>query len=204
MHYDHEPPHPRHTGHRWVDFVIAGSALLISVVSLVVAVRHGQTMEEMAHANARLVEANSWPFVGAGVSRGDGSATIFIRNAGVGPAKVHWVEVKYDGVAQSSLPQLLAHCCGLPSAPGAKPRLSYENSLVANSVLRPGEVVPMVVLSRAQTDPAVFDAFYRRLLRIGFRVCYCSVFDECFIGDGGHLDVQKTADCAKPAVNFGE
>lgn len=46
--------HPHHTGHRWVDYVIAGTALLVSVISLWVAVGHGRTME-------KLVAANSWP-----------------------------------------------------------------------------------------------------------------------------------------------
>jgi hypothetical protein len=31
MHHDVETPEPHRTGHRWVDLVIAGSALLISV-----------------------------------------------------------------------------------------------------------------------------------------------------------------------------
>src|SRR5580704_7329630 len=55
--------HPSHTGHRWLDIVLGLSAMFVSVVSLVVAVEHGRTMERMADANTRMVDANSWPFV---------------------------------------------------------------------------------------------------------------------------------------------
>ncbi len=203
MHYDHESPEPRRTGHLWVDFVIAGSALTVSVISLFVAIGHGHTMEEMAQANARLVEANSWPFVASILSRDDNSVAIGIRNAGVGPAKVHWVEVKYGGAAQADVPHLLAKCCGyrLPT-PGAASRLSYENSVAADQVLRAGDETRMIILRRRGVEAPVFEALERNLLGISFRVCYCSVFDECFVGDGGHLNVQKVADCTGPATNF--
>ena len=37
--------------------------MFVSVISLVVAVEHGRTMERMAEANGRMVQASSWPFV---------------------------------------------------------------------------------------------------------------------------------------------
>ena len=53
-------PEARKTGRGWVDLSAAVCALLISITSLWVAVRHGHTMERMADANARLVSANSY------------------------------------------------------------------------------------------------------------------------------------------------
>jgi len=53
----------RKTGHRWIDISAAGCALVVSITSLFVAIHHGQSMERMAEANARLVEANSWPLL---------------------------------------------------------------------------------------------------------------------------------------------
>jgi hypothetical protein len=38
------PAHPQRSGHRWVDLVLAASAMLVSIVSLAIAIRHGQTM----------------------------------------------------------------------------------------------------------------------------------------------------------------
>jgi hypothetical protein len=49
-----EPPHqhhPAHSGHRWLDISLGLSAMFVSVISLVVAVEHGRTMERMVEAN---------------------------------------------------------------------------------------------------------------------------------------------------------
>lgn len=59
----HAHAEPHRTGHRWVDISVAACALPVSVTSLMVAIRHGHTMERMAEANARLVSANSWPML---------------------------------------------------------------------------------------------------------------------------------------------
>ena len=61
-------PHAHKTGHNWVDLVVAISALFVSLVSLGIGILHGRTMERMAEANARLVAANSWPFMAYGGS----------------------------------------------------------------------------------------------------------------------------------------
>ena len=49
-------PEPRKSGHRLLDFAIALSAIVISLISLTVAIHHGRVQE-------RLVAANSWPFL---------------------------------------------------------------------------------------------------------------------------------------------
>lgn len=51
--------HTHRTGHRWVDFAVPFSALAVSVISLVIGIHHGHTMQKMADENARLVQANS-------------------------------------------------------------------------------------------------------------------------------------------------
>ena len=57
MNPEHETPHAAHsTGRRWLDLTLALSAMFVSLVSLAVAVHHGNAMD-------RLVAANSWPFL---------------------------------------------------------------------------------------------------------------------------------------------
>jgi len=89
--------HPHGTGHRWLDLSLAASAMCVSLVSLVVAIHHGRTMERMAEANARLVAANSWPFLGysTGNVGPDGRNKIDLKvvNDGVGPAKIESFEI---------------------------------------------------------------------------------------------------------------
>ncbi len=94
---------PHKTGHRWLDTALALCAIFISVTSLAVAIHHGRTMERMAQANARLVAANSWPYLQFVRSNGlvpsnlaglalpaqaEFSTSWSIVNAGVGPARI--------------------------------------------------------------------------------------------------------------------
>jgi len=104
---DPEAPHshPSHTGHRWLDIVLGLSAMFVSVVSLVVAVEHGPTMERMADANTRLVDANSWPFVQFDShnvdEQGNAEVRLVLTNDGIGPACVETFELRSDGKPMS-------------------------------------------------------------------------------------------------------
>src|SRR5579862_9169747 len=118
----HEPPvqagtddihaHPRHTGVRWFDLVLALSAIFISAVSLAVAIEHGRTERD-------LVAANSWPFLREVLSNEyttgpNGTYSAFgVSNGGVGPAKLESFEVFYDHAAVHSGVDLLRRCCSL-------------------------------------------------------------------------------------------
>lgn len=46
------PHKPHKVRHRRLDLIIALSAIFMSLISLVVAIRHGHTMDRMADANA--------------------------------------------------------------------------------------------------------------------------------------------------------
>src|ERR1700691_6685808 len=91
----------RRTGHRWIDISVAACALTVSITSLFVAIRHGRSMDRMAEANARLVQANSWPLLQRYQSdvnaQGERVFTLDIVNNGVGPAKVESLEVSWKG-----------------------------------------------------------------------------------------------------------
>ena len=117
-----EHHHSGHTGHRWLDLVLGLSAMFVSVVSLIVAVAHGRTMERMADANTRMVEANSWPFVEFEThnadEHGNGDVRLVLINEGVGPARIETFELWWDGKPMSSLRTLLQACCLTTSAEG--------------------------------------------------------------------------------------
>ena len=92
---EHESSHSAHgTGYRWLDLTLALSAMFVSVVSLAVAVHHGNAMD-------RLVAANSWPFLMYSTSNKDAQGQRFIslniENVGVGPARVQTFEVWWQG-----------------------------------------------------------------------------------------------------------
>jgi hypothetical protein len=98
--------HPRHSGHRWLDIVLAVSAMFVSVVSLFVAVEHGRTMQRMADANTRMVAANSWPFVEFDThdldEQGNAKSRLVLTNQGVGPARIETFELWWRGKPMAS------------------------------------------------------------------------------------------------------
>ena len=70
---------------------VAIAILLVSVSSLIVAIVHSHTLERMADANVKLVEANSWPFLAYSTgNRNDEKPAISmgVDNNGIGPAKI--------------------------------------------------------------------------------------------------------------------
>lgn len=170
--------HAHHTGHRWVDFLLGGTALLVSVISLWVAVQHGHTME-------KLVAANSWPYVDAQVNigpAGDTKQNIFLirfTNSGVGPADVRSLEV-FDGTRRlGGYDDLIRTVRG--AFPTEHGRIGFA-PLNGAVIPRDGHVNFFLFAPPAMSDASVVRAI-PAVERLHFRWCYCSVFDECFLGD---------------------
>jgi hypothetical protein len=209
MSFDGDPHaghHPHKTGHQWVDMTVAFSALFISVVSLGVAILHGRTMEKMAEANARLVSANSWPFLsyGAGTSIINGVPTInmHVANAGVGPAKIESAELIWKGVAYRTDLEFLEACCNLDPASA-----TFDSDLLPNEVLRPGQSIEFLGFAQsASPRPPAFAALQRAMLSrdLQLQVCYCSIFDECWRGNLTMLSLtpEPVQACVQPKVPF--
>ena len=200
----HAHHHAHKTGHSWVDMVVAFSALFVSVVSLGVAIVHGHTMENMAEANARLVSANSWPFLSFGAATittgGVPRVNMHVGNAGVGPAKIETAELIWKGVAYRSDHDFLKACCDVDL-----PDDKYDFTILSNQVLRPGE--PIEFLGFAQsTDPKAFAAVQQAMLSRDLKlvVCYCSIFDECWKDDLTKLSLTppRVKSCDAPKVPF--
>lgn len=202
----HAHAHAHKTGHSWVDISVAFCALFVSVVSLAVAILHGRTMEQMAEANARLVSANSWPFlagsVGTDTDSGEPKIHMRVDNNGVGPAKIESAQLVWRGVAYRTDEDFLKACCGFGPA-SARP----DSDLLMNEVLHAGGKDAYLEFKRSY-DPAVFDKLQRAMLSRDFQliVCYCSIFDECWASDLTTLSLtpSRVKSCERPKVPFDE
>jgi hypothetical protein len=201
----HAEAHAHKTGHKWVDMMVAFSALFISVVSLGVAMLHGRTMEKMAEANARLVAANSWPFLtyGAGVVSTNGVPKIHMQvvNTGVGPAKIESAELVWKGIAYDRDENFLKACCGFDPAS----KTPFDSDLVPYEVLRAGEQIKFLEFTESNS-PSVFAALQRAALSrdLQLHICYCSIFDECWKSDLTTLTLkpEPVQACVQPTVPF--
>lgn len=100
--------HPHKSGHNLVDIVLALSALVLSVVSMFIAIQNH-------HAMKQLVMANSWPYLqhdSSNVSKnGEAVVLLGVANAGVGPALIEKFTVSYRGAPLKSTTDLLRQCC---------------------------------------------------------------------------------------------
>ncbi|MEA3067112.1 MAG: hypothetical protein QOK41_519 [Sphingomonadales bacterium] len=200
---DEVQPVPRRTGRPHFDVIVALTAIFISAVSLFVAIEHGKTERE-------LVAANVWPFPRAILSNGydaHGATAIGVSNGGVGPAKIRSFELFYRGQPVRSGLDLLRKCCGLGATPAevkAALPLGIYTSVVDETVLRPGEENPVVRVRHSAIAPDVANrvAEVGVLNQVTFRVCYCSVLDQCWLSDLRSTRTQPVGECTAPEHKY--
>jgi hypothetical protein len=196
--------HPAHTGRRWLDMSLALSAMFISVVTLIVAIGHGRTMERMADANTKMVEANSWPFISFNThdinEQGKADVRLTLTNEGIGPARIETFELWWNGQPMSSYKALLEACCLTTPALREQLKKTADTrvSLASPRILRAGEHVDFLALAYNKGNEDLFSKFDFERDKIKTRVCFCSVFDECWVQMGG-LGVVKDEELIHPS-----
>jgi hypothetical protein len=197
---------PRKTGHQFVDLAIACSAILISLISLGVAIHHG-------HVQQRLVAANSWPFLrfdfdNSRAQGGGQTVTYSIINSGVGPAVLKSLIVDYTGKRAHGFVELLQTCCGMPHGidiNGLLP-LGFLGESRPIGVIRARDQVVLFKFFRNPANIAMLDGIAAARDVVKFRACYCSIVGECWVSDLRSLDPQPVEACkASPDdyVEFG-
>jgi hypothetical protein len=182
----------------WIDMAMGGSAIVVSIVSLFVAFEDGQAMK-------RLVQANSWPFVAAEFSTlapdGTPHFRLTLTDKGVGPAKIETLEVFFDRKPVAGPRELLAAMIG----PDAFNRAHLvQTSDIVGSVLSARESVDYLIVPPDSFTPAQNASIRSVAPHVDIRVCYCSVFDECWIrgGPGGAARPQRVDRCNLPKVPY--
>jgi hypothetical protein len=175
--------HDHHTGLPWVDLIVAGSAIFISIVSLIVSIHHGRIMEKLVAANEKQVEASTLPILrfGTGNVADNTKAVHFdLRNGGTGPAIIEWLRVKWNGQATSGPGDLLDRCC----RKGLQQTLSVWRNVASGMTIPAGQSETIFQFRAAGADAEMY-----RLLdtearfKIEAESCYCSVLDECWTTD---------------------
>lgn len=193
----HGHAHHGHSGHRWLDLTASLCAIVVSVASLYLAIHHGHVMQEMAEANNRMVTAASLPWLNWSYSDSAESNSLQVSmnftNEGVGPAHIQGIEVSHDGKPLRNGQELrqLFH----------EPEGISFSSLQGN-LLRPGQKLPMVQLAFSPKRMQDFQAAQAALYGLKVRVCYCSVFNECWVKTHGFGERQKVDACPADWTNY--
>ena len=201
-----ETPHQHHqahgTGFRWLDISLSIAAFLTSIVSLWLGLHSASSME-------KLVAANSYPNLDISYSNlaseagADGSrqnAILFeIQSTGVGPARIEWTAVRFDGKPVANLTDLITACCsGLEKGV----TLNVHTSSAEGDLLRPGRTVRMIEWRQPATPSPIFDKLRASLRSVEIDTCYCSVFDECFVREHKSNRPRSVKTCEAPKVPF--
>ncbi|MGH8184949.1 MAG: hypothetical protein ACREUC_00185 [Steroidobacteraceae bacterium] len=186
---------PRKIGHRLADFSIALSAIVISLISLSVAIHHGRVQQ-------KLVAANSWPFLRFDTSNdfGEGRQTfsLSIFNSGVGPALLKSLVVRYNGKPVRGWLELLQQCCSVSRDIDINDlrSIGFESGAVPKGVIRAEQSVLLLRLRRLPDNPAIWEQLGAARLQLEFDACYCSIIGECWRSDLRALDPEPTEQCA--------
>jgi hypothetical protein len=206
---DDTPPIPvRRSRVLTLDVITSVSALVISTLSIYMAWDNGNDM-------AKLVHANSWPALQLGSGNRDdheaGPIMGFeVTNAGVGPARVYSFSYLVDGVEVTDpyeLAGLARACCNEVLAPALARSKGEVRDVVGNvatqplasTFLPPNRSRTVFFWKRTEQNQAIWDAVdkARQARRISTRVCYCSVFDECWVAASNTFPPRAVKACAQ-------
>lgn len=197
----------RRTGQHTLDMITSVCALLISAVSIFMAWDNGNDMQ-------RLVHANSWPVVQLGSGNtgdhGERELAFHLENAGIGPARIHTFEFRVDGKPirkDYPLAGIAELCCTeewtrqLGRKGGDFHAVLGNNGSqpIARRFLSPKEGATAIIWTRTEDNKGIWEAIdqARQAGRITLRVCYCSVFDECWVADQRSFPPETIAACPK-------
>ena len=142
--------------------ITALSAGLISLSALTVSIYE-------AYLQRQEQRVSVWPIMEHWTAYTGESFSIHIANKGIGPATVEHVEVLSGGRPMASWSTVFAEALG----DGSK---RYNQSMVVGNVMAPGDASEMVAYSGESVATAAWEASQE----ITLRVCYCSVFGDCW------------------------
>ena len=187
-------PHSHRGGVRLLEMLVSISALIVSVVSISVALQHGNTMQQ-------LVTANSLPYLeirsSNAVPTSEGAyvqaISLELRNVGVGPADVQNVRVLVNGQAVSDYGEWVSRCCAdLEQARRARAALASDTLLNQSRThfIPAGDSAPLFSVRRSEANAVGWDLAEQVRRQTVVEACYCSVLGECWVVNS-HTDARE-------------
>ena len=190
---------PRIGGYGALDLIIAGSAILISCVSLFIAIQQSRTME-------KTLAASSWPLLQFASGNTDDnykpSINLAVENQGVGPAIVKRFRIVYGGKASSNPYAMLRDCCSYVVTDSNPTKISAEATLsqpVEGRVIKGGDTITFFIMPFAEKNADAWRKLDAARFKLRFDACYCSVLGDCWQSDLSTLDQTRVNQCTVPA-----
>jgi hypothetical protein len=165
--------------------ITSAVALSVSVFALALGAWQTRLMQSQARASV-------WPYLSIGYtysSDTDENAFVWrVDNNGVGPARVQRVSLTLDG-------HPMRHWTDVLIALGFKGKLHLSTSSIAGEVIPPSLNRETAIESIHINDRDVGAAFKNAVERFKMDICYCSVYDDCWIAHWQVSKVDPVASC---------
>lgn len=147
-----------------MELLVGSSAVLVSVVAVVVGVYS-------AWIDRSFMRAATWPYVEVYRSYTGETMSYGVGNQGLGPAKIGYVVLEHEGRRYSTWREWL-------EAEYSLPKKGYVQSHISTRVLTPEQQMTIFTTPDADVGLAI-----RQNDVVNIEICYCSVFDECWLTD---------------------
>lgn len=144
------------------EMITAMTAVVIGVGAIGVALYETTLVRQQ-------LKGSAWPNIEGGFSYNEDGFRYFLTNSGVGPARIQYAEITVDGEPVGDWKEFFERL-GLDVS-------RYVTSYVARGALPAGTVHEVLVLDPEQP----VDELYRLQDRVAISLCYCSVYDDCWV-----------------------
>ncbi len=157
-------------------------AVLVSLTTLAMLIAQTRLMQTQARASV-------WPHVSVGFSSGQTGFAWVVSNNGVGPAVTHSVQVRVDGILQRDWHDVLS---------ALQVNTNVSTSQLSGTVLTPAENTndryPIMEMQPGESATAIATA---AMTRVDITVCYCSIYDDCWISElaQGRESKREVSEC---------
>lgn len=162
----------------------AWSAMLIALSSLAITLYEARATREHDRVSV-------WPRLAQESSDSAGIYDRSITNVGLGPALVRSHEVRLDDTVRTSWSPVVAALAG----PAAQPSWFFS-SVGAGTVILPGHTIHVLTVGGAGVD-------MRQDRRVVGRVCYCSLYGECWTAASERPDPTPISSCDEKTERIG-
>jgi hypothetical protein len=172
------PPRGRRARRALVAEISSLFALAVSFLALGLGIWQARLMSEQTRLMQQQARAGVWPYLSIGyalVADGDKRGyTWRIDNDGVGPARIESVTLTLDG-------KPLEHWKDVFRALYGDVPVQATYSQIYGKVLPPSTNRETTIEAVHIPDPAQAKTFFEAQSRIEMSICYCSVYDDCWI-----------------------
>jgi hypothetical protein len=143
------------------EMIVAFSALLISVITAVIGVYS-------AYIDRAYARASVWPRIEIFRSYGQNNFEYGVVNKGTGPALIKYAKIQL----KSKVIQEWREIPGLSN---------FTQSHIGNTIIPSLAIVTPISITNADVSKVLDN-----LSSVKIEVCYCSIYDECWVTDKGN------------------